>query len=102
MMQLVAQYSCLDQSGTRVRHKGSMGCHTKHMKCQSTSHPVRIAAELVANKPYFNISVAYRHTFVSELDSLGPKYTRFVIWRGVYPKYLQNSTQTSEPFFWYP
>ena len=76
MVQLVTHDTCLDHARTRVRHTGSMGCHTKHMESQHTSHPVHMQGELVTNNPYFDISHAYRRTFMKELNALVSKYIR--------------------------
>ena len=36
-------------------------------------------AEFVLNMLYFDISLAYRHIFVAELDARGLKYTRLIL-----------------------
>ena len=48
------------------------------MEPQPTSHSVHREAALVTNKPYFDISMAYRRALVAELNALVPKYIRFV------------------------
>ena len=53
--------------------------YTKHMEFQSISGPARNVSELVTNKPYLGISLAYRHACASELLALVRKHARFVI-----------------------
>ena len=50
------------------------------MELQSISGPARNVSELVTNKQYFGISLAYRRIFSSEVRVLAPKHTRFVIY----------------------